>query len=104
MPLYLYHCKDCQQKLEILQNIEEEDVKRCGFRCELPRDQDQDIRGFGELERMLSSFSTIKKRQTDTVTPEQAAKVGLSTYQNRGDGTFEKIAGKEGPSQLKKPS
>lgn len=102
MPLYIYHCKDCNTNLEILQDIEQADVKRCGFRCELPRDDKRDIRGFGELERTISGFSTIKKRQTDTVSPEQAARVGLSTYQNRGDGTFEKIAGKEGPKILKK--
>lgn len=102
MPLYLYHCKDCNAKIEILHDIDQSDPKRCGFRCQLERDDTRDIRGFGELERMISSFSTIRKRQTDSVTPEQAAKVGLSTYQNRGDGSFEKIAGKEGPKILKK--
>ena len=102
MPLYIYHCKDCNAKLEILQDIEQPDPKRCGFRCELNRDDTTDIRGFGELDRMISGFATIKKRQTDTVTPEQAAKVGLSTYQNQGDGNFVKIAGKEGPAVLKK--
>jgi len=102
MPLYLYHCKDCNEKLEILHDIDQPEIKRCGFRCQLPSNSEQDLRGFGELSRMISSFSTIKKRQTDTVTPEQAAKAGLSTYQNRGDGTFEKIAGKEGPKIIKK--
>ena len=38
MPLYIYHCKDCNAKLEILQDIDQPDPKRCGFRCELNRD------------------------------------------------------------------
>mgnify|MGYP006091740221 FL=1 len=102
MPLYLYQCKDCGARLEILQDIDQANPKRCGFRCELNREDKREIRGFGELARQISSFSMIKKRQTDTVTPEQAAKVGLSTYQNKGDGTFEKVAGAQGPKILKK--
>ena len=102
MPLYLYQCKDCGANIEILQDFDQEDPKRCGFRCEVSQTDERDIRGFGELTRKLSSFSTIKKRQADTVTAEQAAKVGLSTYHNRGDGTFEKVAGTEGPTILKK--
>lgn len=102
MPLYLYQCKDCGSKLEILQDLDQADPKRCGFRCAVDRNDKRDIRGFGELKRLISSFSMIRARQTDTVTPEQAAKVGLSTYQNKGDGTFEKIAGTQGPSILKK--
>ena len=101
MPLYLYQCTDCGAELEILHSIEQDSPKRCGFRCLAPKDR-TDIRGFGELRRQLSTFSQIKKQHTDTVTPEQAAKVGLSTYQNQGDGQFVKIAGKEGPDILKK--
>ena len=101
MPIYVYRCSDCSAEIEILHDFDQPSPKRCGFRCVLSTDSEKEYRGFGELHRQISTFHTVKRPHSDTVTAEQAAKVGLSTYENQGDGSFKKIAG-QGPSTIRK--
>lgn len=103
MPLYHYQCSDCQSKLEIFVKNANLEPKICGTHCPLQRGENDDIRGFGNLQRALSSFNIGNEViQSDHPNPDQAAKVGLSTYENQGDGTYRKIAGKTGPEIIKK--
>jgi DNA-directed RNA polymerase subunit RPC12/RpoP len=103
MPIYEYQCQDCHATLEILLDIDANGPKRCGFRCLLKRGEMSDLRGFGTLCRQFSSFAQVSEVYTkDHPTATDAAKVGLSTYENQGDGTFKKVAGQKGPETLRK--
>ena len=103
MPIYEYHCQDCGAMLELLLDVDSISPKLCGFRCLLPRGQNDDLRGFGGLSQHLSAFRQASETSIkDTPSPEVAARAGFSTYRNDGGGTFTKIAGKEGPAKLKR--
>ena len=95
MPLYTYRCQDCQAILELLiQNVNLE-PSRCGLNCALKAGDNDDIRGFGELQR---SFRDIGGAGMNSI--QQAAQAGLSTYKKDGDGNYRKVAGKQGPNVL----
>ena len=103
MPIYEYKCQDCEATMELLLDVDAPAPRSCGFRCALKPGENDDLRGFGTLSKAVSGFTTLTTVITkDHPTPEDAAKVGLSTYQNQGDGTFKKIAGKEGPDTILK--
>lgn len=103
MPIYEYSCQDCGASLELLLDVDAIEPSLCGFRCQLKRGENDDLRGTGQLSRQLSSFQQVSEAVTsDHPTPEKAAKFGFTSYQNNGDGTFQKIAGKEGPDLLKR--
>lgn len=103
MPIYEYQCRDCGKTLELLLDMDDTGSKTCGFRCPLERGEQDDIRGFGTLRRLLSAFNQVSERaRIESPTSSDAAKVGLSTYKNEGDGTFKKIAGREGPDILRR--
>ena len=103
MPIYEYHCQNCGKTLELLLDIDAQGPQICGFRCALTRGEQDDLRGFGSLQRQLSSFSQVSEMVgKDRPSAEDAAKVGLSTYKNEGNGTFTKIAGRDGPDTLQR--
>ena len=103
MPIYEYQCRDCGKTLELLLDMDDTGAKTCGFRCALERGEQDDIRGFGTLRRLLSAFNQVSEHtRIEVPTAKDAAKVGLSTYKNEGDGTFKKIAGREGPDILRR--
>jgi putative FmdB family regulatory protein len=102
MPIYEYHCKDCDSILELLLDVNAEGPRTCGFRCGLKKGVSDELRGFGSLRRRISAFNQVDSIEKDTPSPSEAAKKGLSTYQNQGDGTFKKIAGKKGPALIRR--
>ena len=95
MPLYTYRCQDCQAILELLIKNVNLEPSRCGLNCLLQRGENDDIRGFGELQRSFRDIggSGINKMQ-------HAASVGLSTYKKDSDGNYRKVSGKKGPNIL----
>ena len=102
MPIFEYQCKDCNAILELLLDTQTDGPKSCGFRCQLEKGVADDLRGFGTLQRRISAFNQVEALERHSYTPDRAAKAGLSTYHNQGDGTFKKIAGKEGPDILRR--
>ena len=103
MPIYEYNCKDCGAVLELLLDSGASGPSLCGFRCSLERGSNDALRGNGILSKRLSNFMQVSEAITsDHPDPQKAAKFGFSSYQNNGDGTFQKIAGIEGPDQLKR--
>lgn len=95
MPFYTYRCQDCQAILELLiKNIHLE-PSRCGLHCSVTPGENDNIRGFGELQR---SFRDIGGSGTNSI--QNAASVGLSTYKKDCDGNYRKVAGTEGPKIL----
>ncbi len=95
MPLYTYRCQDCQAMLELLiKNIDLE-PSRCGLNCALKAGENDNIRGFGELQR---SFRDIGG--TGQNTTQRARDAGLSTYKKDSDGNYRKVAGHKGPEIL----
>ena len=46
-----YRCQDCQAILELLIKNANLEPSRCGLHCTLKRGENDDIRGFGELQR-----------------------------------------------------
>ena len=103
MPIYEYSCQDCGASLELLLDMDAGEPALCGFRCHLKRGENDDLRGNGQLSRQLSSFQQVSEASKhDHPTPETAAKFGFTSYKNNGNGTFQKIAGTQGPDVLKK--
>ena len=96
MPIYEYICKDCGAMIEILQDHVIA-PKRCGFRCIIPPEDQREIRGWGTLTRMISSFSSRTGTQLREVpNAKDISSHGFSLYKNEGEGKIRKIAG-EGP-------
>ena len=95
MPLYTYRCQDCQAILELLIKNVNLEPSRCGLHCTLQPGDNDDIRGFGELQR---SFRDIGGSGINTM--QNAANSGLSTYKKDCDGNYRKVSGKEGPEVL----
>ena len=101
MPLFEYRCEDCGALLELLLKDESSGPRMCGFRCPLPPDSLHEARGMGALQRQNSSFSTVQNlARRQTITPEQAAKAGMTMYANEGGGRLRKISGRQGPDTL----
>ena len=103
MPLFEYQCRDCDSLLEIFQHDVDHHPKRCGFRCPLEAQSNQECRGLGELVRRVSTVNSIAKRTQDYRKPsvEEAGKAGFTVYENKGGGKIKKIAGKQGPKSIK---
>ena len=78
MPLYTYRCQDCQAILELLIKNVNLEPARCGLNCTLNAGENDNIRGFGELQR---SFRDIGGSQFNTT-------------------NYRKIAGHKGPDVL----
>lgn len=95
MPLYTYRCQDCQAILELLIKNVNLEPARCGLNCSLKAGDNDDIRGFGELQR---SFVDIGGSTVNVV--QGAARAGLSTYKKDCEGNYRKVSGKEGPEIL----
>ena len=95
MPFYTYRCQDCQAILELLIKNTNLEPSRCGLHCTLKAGEDDNIRGFGELQR---SFRDIGGSGINSI--QTAARSGLSTYKKDCDGNYRKVAGKEGPEIL----
>lgn len=95
MPLYTYRCQDCQAILELLIKNVNLEPSRCGLQCTLNAGENDNIRGFGELQR---SFLDIGSSGVNSI--QNAALSGLSTYKKDCDGNYRKVAGKEGPDVL----
>ena len=95
MPLYTYRCQDCQAILELLIKNVNLEPSRCGLNCTLQPGDNDDIRGFGKLNR---SFRDIGGSGVNTI--QNAASAGLSTYKKDCDGNYRKVSGKEGPEIL----
>ena len=102
MPIFEYKCLDCDGVLELLQFDRNNTPKRCGFRCLLGPDDARECRGMGKLKRLISQVNT-NSQSFDTKKPsvEDAAKVGFTVYQNKGNGHITKIAGDKGPKDIK---
>ncbi len=87
--------------LELLIKDSSAGPKRCGFRCPLPPDSTHAARGAGTLSLQVSTFAAVRSVELSaTVTPERAAKAGLSTYANEGGGRLRKISGEQGPETI----
>ena len=95
MPFYTYRCQDCQAILELLIKNADLEPSRCGLHCTLKVGENDNIRGFGELQR---SFRDIGGSGVNSL--QSAASSGLSTYKKDCDGNYRKVAGKEGPEIL----
>ena len=95
MPLYTYRCQDCQAILELLIKNVNLEPSRCGLNCTLHAGDNDDIRGFGELNR---SFRDIGGSGTNIM--QRATHTGLSTYKKDCDGNYRKVSGKDGPEIL----
>ncbi len=95
MPLYTYRCQDCQATLELLIQKSSMEPARCGMHCSLKAGENDDIRGFGELQRSFQSFGGVSHNTT-----QKAASAGLSTYKKDSDGNYRKVAGHQGPEVL----
>jgi hypothetical protein len=103
MPIYEYGCNDCGATFELLLEADANNPSLCGFRCKLKRGSNDDLRGNGSLYKKFSTFQQVSEvTTTNHPDPEKAAKFGFTTYQNNGNGTFQKVAGKSGPDQLKR--
>mgnify|MGYP006190771245 CR=1 FL=1 len=101
MPLYEYRCEDCGSELELLLSSPDSGPKMCGFRCQLPPGSEHESRGAGRLARQHSTFAAVRSVDLNqTITPERAAKAGLTTYANEGGGRLRKISGSEGPDTI----
>ena len=102
MPLYEYRCRDCGAVLELLRRPDDPAPKRCGFRCALDVDSDHEARGFGALERVASTFATVRRHlTTGNPGPREAAKAGLAVYANEGKGRLRRIDGNpEAPEHI----
>ena len=101
MPLFEYRCDDCGSVLELLLKDGTSGPRSCGFRCPLPPDSLHDARGMGSLTRQVSTFAAVHSiglRQT--ITPERAAKAGLTAYANEGGGRLRKLSGRHGPETI----
>jgi hypothetical protein len=97
MPIYEYICTNCSSRIEVVQKTESNPLTRCGFRCPLPAHDSRDIRGFGVLNRCISTFSSqTGSKLNDKPTLDEIKKSGFSVYRNEGDGVITKISG-EGP-------
>ena len=96
MPIYEYKCQDCNALIDILHDMNTL-VKRCGFRCALPPENQENHRGMGLLTRCISNFSSREGAQMrEKPSVQDIAKGGFSLYKNEGEGSIKKIAG-EGP-------
>ena len=101
MPLFEYRCEDCGSVLELLLKDSARGPRSCGFRCPLPPDSTHRARGMGSLTRQVSTFAAVRSVDlSQTVTPERAAKAGLTTYANEGGGRLRKISGQHGPETI----
>lgn len=101
MPLFEYRCEDCGSVLELLLKDGSMGPRACGFRCPLPPESTHSARGMGSLTRQASTFAAVHSIDlSQTVTPERAAKAGLSTYANEGGGRLRKISGQHGPETI----
>ena len=95
MPLYTYRCQDCQAILELLIKNVNLEPSRCGLNCTLHAGVNDNIRGFGELQR---SFRDIGGSGINSI--QNAANSGLSTYKKDCDGNYRKVGGQKGPDIL----
>ena len=95
MPLYTYRCQDCQAILELLIKNVNLEPSRCGLQCTVNAGENDNIRGFGELQR---SFLDIGGSRGNSI--QNATQSGLSTYKKDCEGNYRKVAGKEGPDVL----
>lgn len=92
MPIYEYEPDDerecflCEGVVEVMQGIEDEPLKYCPT-C-----------GLGV--RRLISRAAFKI--DSGVTAEKAASRGFATWKKSGKGTWEKVAGAEGPDVIKR--
>ncbi len=97
MPLYRYLCKTCGMELEILQPTSYP-AKLCGPHCVAdPR------RGDGELERQIVLPSPPQRgavSATGKLDVQRAAEKGFSAYKRQDDGSYTKLAGKDGPKKI----
>ena len=101
MPLFEYRCEDCGSVLELLLKDGTRGPKACGFRCPLPPDSTHDARGMGTLTRQASTFAAVSSVElSQTITPERAARAGLTTYANEGGGRLRRVAGTGGPETI----
>lgn len=101
MPLFEYQCEDCGSVLELLLQDGARGPRYCGFRCPLPPESTHAARGMGCLTRQVSTFAAVRSIElSQRVTPERAAKAGLSTYANEGGGRLRKISGEHGPETI----
>jgi len=89
--------------LEIFQHDADHYPKRCGFRCPLGPESENNSRGLGELVRKVSTVNSIATRTRDYRKPsvEEAGKAGFTVYENKGGGKIKKIAGEKGPKSIK---
>ena len=102
MPIYEYKCQDCGAILDILHDMNAQ-VKRCGFRCQIPPENQDDNRGLGLLARSLPTFTTRNGSQMrEKPSARDMEKHGFSIYKNEGGGTIKKITGK-GPDVIHTP-
>jgi putative FmdB family regulatory protein len=97
MPLYRYRCKTCGKELEILQPSNHP-ARLCGPHCVAdPR------RGDGDLERQIVLPAPPARgavSATGKLDVDRAANKGFSAYKRQGDGSYEKLAGKDGPKRF----
>lgn len=103
MPIYEYQCVDCSAVLEVFQPRVDGGPRRCGFRCALTRGQQDELRGMGELKRMVSTIGGNIRGITrrDKPTMDEAVKAGFRFYENKGGGVLSKVAGEQGPETIK---
>jgi len=102
MPMREFQCS-CGQLLELYIDHGKDLPRRCGFRCALGEEESPDLRGFGELEPLLSGFgSTTMRSLKDKPTAKMAAECGLTVYENQGEGIFERVTGTGGPKIIKR--
>ena len=101
MPIYEYVCKNCGEKIEVLHRNEMQMApQKCGFRCVLPPHDPREFRGFGDLARCYSNFSSqAGSSLQDNPSLNDIKKAGFSMYSNEGNGIVKKIFGK-GPKKI----
>ena len=101
MPIYEYICKNCGEKVEVLHRDEKQEApQKCGVRCVLPPHDPRGFRGFGDLTRCYSAFTSQPGSNfRDKPSLNEIEKTGFSVYRNEGNGVVKKLFG-QGPEKI----
>lgn len=88
MPIYEYRCQDCGALLEVFQQPSDPSPGLCGYRCRLGPGDDPEVRGSGQLVRVMSAAGGIVRSAffNDRPTTDQLRQAGFTTFHNEGTG------------------
>ncbi len=92
MPIYEYEpdgesvCEFCARGFEIIQKISDPPVTQCP-ECREP------------CKRMFSAFA-VNESERSLLSNKNVEAQGFTKYEKKGDGFYERTAGKDGPKEL----